>query len=121
MSTLGNILWLVFGGAMVASMYFFVGALMCCTIIGIPFGIQLIRIGIVALCPFGRDVKLLERSGCLSVGFNILWLLFGWWEIAIVHIVLAILSAITIVGIPFAKAHFRLMKISFMPFGSGRS
>ena len=54
---------------------------------------------------------------------NILWFLLGglivcnWWEIAFVHLVFGCIYAITIIGIPFAKQHFKLMKMSFMPFG----
>lgn len=118
MSFIGNILWIISGGFLLFLMYFFGGLLLCCTIIGIPFGFQLIKIAVLALCPFGRDVEMLRDSGCLSMVFNILWVVFGWWEIALVHLVLAFLCAVTIIGIPFAKAHFRLMKMSFMPFGT---
>lgn len=118
MSFIGNILWIISGGFLLFLMYFFGGLLLCCTIIGIPFGFQLIKIAVLALCPFGRDVEMLRDSGCLSLVFNILWVVFGWWEIALVHLVLAFLCAVTIIGIPFAKAHFRLMKMSFMPFGT---
>ena len=120
MSTLGNIIWFILGGFLVAGMYFMAGLAMCITIIGIPFGIQLIKIAGVALCPFGRDVAMLEDSGCLSVVFNLIWIVLGWWEIAIVHLTFAAIFAITIIGIPFAKAHWRLMKMSLMPFGSRR-
>ena len=120
MNTIGNIIWFILGGFLVAGMYFIAGLLLCCTIIGIPFGVQLIKIAGVALCPFGRDVAMLEDSGCLSIGFNILWIIFGWWEIAVVHLFLACIFAITIIGIPFAKAHWRLMKMSLMPFGAKR-
>ena len=91
---------------------------MCVTIIGIPFGIQMIKIAGLALCPFGRDVELMRDSGCLNTVFNILWLVLGWWEIAIVHLALAAVFAITIIGIPFAKAHWRIMKLSMLPFGT---
>ena len=120
MSTFGNILWFILGGFIVAGLYFLAGLLMCITIVGIPFGLQLIRIAGVALSPFGRDVEILQDSGCLSVVFNILWIVFGWWEIALLHLALACVFAITIIGIPFAKAHWRLMKMSFLPFGSRR-
>lgn len=118
MSFIGNILWIILGGFLLFLMYFFGGLLLCCTIIGIPFGFQLVKIAVLALCPFGRDVEMLRDSGCLSLVFNILWVVFGWWEIALVHLVLALLCAVTIIGIPFAKAHIRLMKMSFMPFGT---
>lgn len=117
MSTLGNILWFILGGFLVAFMYFVAGLLMCVTIIGIPFGVQLMKIGVLALAPFGKDVTTKENAGCLSIGFSVLWILCGWWETALVHLAFAAISAITIIGIPFAKAHWRLMKMSFMPFG----
>lgn len=120
MSTLGNIIWFLLGG-FIAAIWYFVGGLLCCiTIIGIPFGLQLFKIAGVALCPFGKDVSVMEDSGCLSAVFNVLWVLTGWWEIAIFHFILACIFAITIVGIPFAKAHWRLAKISLLPFGSKR-
>lgn len=120
MSTIGNILWFFLGGFFVALFYFAAGLLCCITIIGIPFGVQLMKIADVALCPFGRDVQVMGNKGCLSTVFNILWIAFGWWEIAATHLMLAVIFAITIIGIPFAKAHWRLMKMSFLPFGSGR-
>jgi len=120
MSVLGNILWFIFGGLIVALLYFVAGLVLCITIIGIPFGLQLIKLGGLALCPFGRDVELLEDRGCLSIVFNLLWVVFGWWEIALVHLLLAALCCITVVGIPFALAHFRLMKMSLFPFGARR-
>ena len=131
MTLIGNILWFVLGGFLVALLYFLGGLMMCVTIIGIPFGIQLFKIAGLALCPFGRDVDMMKDSGCLNTLFNFLWLMLGWWGIAIVHLFLAAIFAITIVGIPFAKAHWRLMKLirmelyiialmklSMMPFGT---
>lgn len=120
MSTLGNIIWLLFGGLIVALIYIVFGLIMCCTIIGIPFGLQLIKIGGLALMPFGKDVEIMDKSGCLALGFNIIWVLCGWWELAIIHFVFSCIFAITIIGLPFAKAHWRLMKMSLFPFGSRR-
>lgn len=120
MSILGNIIWFVLGGFIVALGYFISGILLCITIIGIPFGLQMFKIAGLALCPFGRDVEIMKETGCLSVVFNVLWIVFGWWEIALTHLVLALIFAITIIGIPFAKAHIRIMKMSMLPFGSGR-
>ena len=118
MTLLGNILWFVLGGFLVAGLYFLGGLLMCVTIIGIPFGIQMFKIAGLALSPFGRDVEIMKDSGCLNTLFNILWLVLGWWVIALIHLALAAVFAITIIGIPFAKAHWRLMKLSMLPFGT---
>ncbi|MBP5537749.1 MAG: YccF domain-containing protein [Bacteroidales bacterium] len=118
MTLIGNILWFVLGGFIVALLYFLGGLLMCVTIIGIPFGVQLIKIAGLAICPFGRDVEIMKDSGCLNTLFNILWLAFGWWWIALLHLALAAIFAVTIVGLPFARAHWRIMKLSMLPFGT---
>lgn len=117
MNTFGNILWLVLGGLLVSLMYFLSGLLMCVTIIGIPFGVQLWKLGTLALFPFGKDVSFSSDPGCLTIVFNIIWVVCNWWEIALVHLVFGLLCGITIIGIPFAKQHFKLMKMSFLPFG----
>lgn len=68
MSILGNILWFVLGGFLLGLGYIFVGLLFCLTIIGIPFGYQLMKIGFYAMCPFGRDIEFGSgEPGCLSM------------------------------------------------------
>ena len=57
MSTLGNILWFVLGGFIVAIMYFVAGILLCINVIAIPFGVQLMKLGVLALAPFGFTMK----------------------------------------------------------------
>lgn len=117
MNLIGNILWIVLGGLLTSLMYFLGGLIMCVTIIGIPFGLQIMRLGLLALCPFGKEVILNPASGCLTTGFNILWVIYGWWEIAVVHFVFGLLLCITIIGIPFGKQHFKLARYSLVPFG----
>ena len=118
MNFFGNLLWLLFGGLLTFILYCVDGLLLCCTIIGIPFGIQLWRLGFLALCPFGKQVTNSPSYGCLPAFFNVLWVLLGWWEIALVHLVFALLCGITIIGIPFAKQHLKLIRLSLMPFGT---
>ena len=120
MSTLGNILWILFGGFLLSIYYAIYGLILCITIIGIQFGIQMFKMAGLALCPFGRDVEIMAKGGCINTIFNIIWIVTGWWEIALFHLVLGLMCAITIIGIPFAKAHWRLLKMSFLPFGSTR-
>ena len=118
MNSIGNLLWLLLGGIVVAIIYWIVGLLMCITIIGIPFGIQLIKLGSYALWPFGHE--LVDRpgeSGCLSIVMNLIWILLGWWEIAIIHLVCGLVCCITVVGIPFGIQHFKLALNSIFPFG----
>ena len=118
MEFLGNLIWLVFGGLLVAVIYWLVGLLMCITIIGIPFGVQLFKLGIYALWPFGHElVNGPGQPGCISTVMNLLWILLGWWEIAVIHLVCGLLFCITIVGIPFGVKHFSLALSSIFPFG----
>ena len=118
MKFIGNILWLILGGLLVAAVYFIVGLLFCITIIGIPFGVQLWKFGVFALWPFGTEVVDGSSSaGCLSIGMNILWILLGWWEIAAMHLFFGLLCCVTIVGIPFGLQHFKMAWLSLLPFG----
>lgn len=118
MNTIGNFFWLILGGIVVAIMYYLVGLLMCITIVGIPFGVQLFKLGTYALWPFGREiVDGPGQPGCLSVVMNLIWILAGWWEIAILHAVFGLLCFITIVGIPFGTRHFQMAIASIFPFG----
>jgi uncharacterized membrane protein YccF (DUF307 family) len=118
MSFLGNVVWFLFGGLFTCLGYVIGGLLLCLTIIGIPFGLQAIKIGFASLAPFGKEVYVDKSfSGPLTVVFNILWLLIVGWELAIAHLVHAAALGITIIGIPFAVQHLKLIPMSLMPFG----
>lgn len=118
MNTLGNLIWLIFGGFISALGYLIGGFVLSCTIVGIPFGLQCFKLAGFVLWPFGRmAVSTTASNGCLSLALNILWLLFGGFWIAITHLVFGLLLLITIIGIPFARQHFKLIEISLMPFG----
>lgn len=118
MKFLGNIIWLVVGGLLIALIYYLVGLIMCVTIIGIPFGVQLFMLGTYALWPFGHEVEFKPgEPGCLSTIMNLLWILLGCWEVAILHLVCGLLFCITIVGIPWGIQHFKMMVASIFPFG----
>lgn len=118
MKFLGNILWLVLGGLLVAFYYWIVGLLTCVTIIGIPFGIQLIKMGTFALWPFGHEVTSgPSDSGCLAIIMNVIWILIGGVEIAMLHLTFGVLCCVTIVGIPFGLQHFKMAFLALVPFG----
>ena len=118
MSTLGNIIWVVFGGFLICIQYILSGLVLCITIIGIPFGIQAIKLGQLSLWPFGKEIRTRESgTGCLATFMNILWLLTFGLLLAIHHLLWAILFAITIVGLPFAKQHMKLAALALVPFG----
>ena len=118
MSTLGNIIWLVFGGLLASLGYILCGIILCITIFGIPFGVQSIKIGIATLTPFGKEVVASrDADSTLRVVFNLIWLVLFGWEIALSHLIHAAVLAVTIVGIPFAKQHIKLIPLALLPFG----
>lgn len=118
MRFLGNIIWLIFGGLAVFIEYIVAGIGLCVTIIGIPFGIQAFKLGVLALWPFGQRVERMDYApGCLSTVMNIIWFIIGGIWIALTHVVFGILLGITIIGIPWAKQHFKMASFALTPFG----
>lgn len=118
MKILGNILWLVVGGLFISIGYLIASLLLMLTIIGIPFGIQTLKLAIFALCPFGKQVvDSGHSSGCLSVIMNVIWIFVGGIWICMAHIFFGILCCITIIGFPFGKQHFKMAALSLAPFG----
>ncbi|HHJ07236.1 MAG TPA: YccF domain-containing protein [Anaerolineae bacterium] len=118
MSCLGNIIWLIFGGFLAGMGYILGGLGMMLTIIGIPFGIQAIKLGVATMTPFGRElVEAEDANSTLRIIFNMLWIIFFGWEIALAHLGSAIVLAITIIGIPFALQHIKLIPMALLPFG----
>ena len=118
MHTFGNILWLIFGGWVIALEYFLASIPFFISIIGIPFGVQSIKLGVLAIWPIGSKVVTVEdTSGCLNLIMNIIWIIIGGIPIALSHLVLGVLICITIIGIPFGLQHFKFIKLALFPFG----
>lgn len=115
MRTLGNIIWFIFTGLFSAIGWCITGAILCITIIGIPFGKQCFNIASLTLFPFGKIVK--TNFNKHPIG-NILWIIFFGWELAIFYLIMGVVYCITIIGIPFGKQCFKLMKLSFVPMGA---
>lgn len=118
MNLLGNIIWLIFGGIVIAIEYFIGSIALMITIVGIPFGLQTLKMAALAIWPFGRYTVVHSRaSGCLYILMNLIWLIFGGIWIALSHAVFGLILCITIVGIPFGLQHFKLTGIALSPFG----
>ena len=118
MNLLLNIIWLIFGGFIVVLAYLLGGILLCITIIGIPFGIQCFKLAGLAVAPFGREIREKEPpSGALAVIMNIIWIILPGLELAIFHLFLALIFAITIIGLPIAAQHLKMTRLALIPFG----
>lgn len=101
------------------SHWLFTGSLVvACTIIGMPVALQTFKIGLLCLWPFGAEVRDTDMpTGCIRIPLNILWIIFGGLWAWLMHILFGVLLFITIIGIPFAKQHFKLARLSLAPFG----
>lgn len=118
MNFLGNLIWLIFGGFFAAVGYFVGGIVLCCTIVGIPWGIQCFKLAGLVLWPFGKKVVSdSSTTGCLSVFANIIWIVVGGIGVTINHLIWGVLLYISIIGIPWGRQHFKLLEISLIPFG----
>lgn len=118
MGCLMNVLWLVFGGILTAVEYMIASLLMMITIVGIPFGMQIMKVAGLALWPFGKEVRSGERlGGCLYILMNVLWIFLGGIWICLSHLGFGVLLCITVIGIPFGMQHFKLAALALAPFG----
>ena len=118
MKTIGNLLWLVFGGLEAAIGYFTGSLAMAVTIIGIPVALQTFKIGLLCLWPFGAEIKNTEcPPGCIRIPLNLIWIIFGGLWSWLIHILCGLVFCITVIGIPFGKQHFKMARLSLAPFG----
>ena len=117
MRLLLNVIWLVFGGLVLAFGYAVVALVMFILIITIPFGVASARIALFCLWPFGRTIVRRPDAGAGSTIGNIIWFLLAGWWLAIGHVITGVLMCITIIGIPLGLANFKLIPVSLTPFG----
>ena len=93
MSAIGNLLWFVFGGALMGLGWWLAGLLAFISVIGIPWGRACFVIGQFAFFPFGKEaVSRRELSGVEDVGTgglgligNVVWFLVAGVWLAIGH------------------------------------
>ena len=125
LSLLLNVLWVLFGGIWMALAWLLAALLMAITIVGLPWARAAVNIASYTLLPFGRVAVSREEvsgqedfgTGPLGTLGNLIWLILAGWWLALGHIFTAVALAITLIGIPFAWAHLKLVPISLWPIG----
>lgn len=116
MGCLGNTLWFLFGGIWLGLGWVLAGVLWCCTIIGIPVGMQCFKLANLSFFPFGKEVQ--YGGGAGKMILNIIWLIFSGIPLAVSDVITGCIFCVTIIGIPFGKQCFKIAKLSLMPFGA---
>ena len=114
--TIGNIIWIVFGGLITAVLWVLVGCIFYITVVGIPLGRISFRMAALTLAPFGKRVD--YGGGAPSLVANIFWIILAGLPAAISYLLLGCIYCITVVGIPFGMQLFKMAKLSLMPFGA---
>lgn len=120
-----NILWLVLGGFVAGLGWYLTGVVAAVSVVGLPWARACFTLGNFTLAPFGRDVvdrKTLTGRGDLGTGTagalgNVVWLVFAGWWLALLHLAVAVATAVTVIGIPFAIQHVKLAGASVFPVG----
>lgn len=116
MRFIGNVLWVLLGGLILAVLWLVAGVLCCVTIIGIPLAIPCFKFAQLVLWPFGRTVEF--GPSVFSFGLNILWIIICGWELAVVSLIIGVLWCVTIIGIPWGLQSFKFAQLALMPFGA---
>jgi uncharacterized membrane protein YccF (DUF307 family) len=124
MRLLLNILWFIWGGWLSGLLWLFGGAILACTIVGLPWAFAAWRIAGFVFWPFGKKIVSRRELGHSDLGtgpigavMNIVWFIFAGWYIALSHLIIAVTEAISIIGIPFALKDLQLAQLAFAPIG----
>ncbi len=113
-----NLLWLIFGSGIVLAIGYGLAALICfALIVTIPFGVASLRLAYYSLWPFGRTLVTKPTAGLASGIANVLWVIVAGWWLALMHIAAGIAQCVTLIGIPFGIANFKLVPAAFWPLG----
>jgi len=113
-----NVLWLIFGGGLVLALGYGIAALICfALVVTIPFGVASLRLAVYSLWPFGRTLVTKPSAGMASGAANVIWVIVAGWWLALSHIVAGIGLCLSIIGIPFGIANFKLVPAAFWPLG----
>ncbi|HEX5540829.1 MAG TPA: YccF domain-containing protein [Micromonospora sp.] len=113
-----NVLWLIVGGGIAFVLGYALAALICFVlIVTIPFGVASLRLAVYSAWPFGRTLVTRPGAGVGSGLGNLLWVVLAGWWLALGHIVTGIGLCLTVIGIPFGIANFKLVPAAFWPLG----
>ncbi len=113
-----NVLWFIFGSGFLLALGYGIAAIICfALIVTIPFGVAALRLASYSLWPFGRTLVSKPGAGVPSGLANIVWVVVAGWWLALAHIVAGVAQCVTIIGIPFGIANFKLVPAAFWPLG----
>jgi uncharacterized membrane protein YccF (DUF307 family) len=127
MAALGNVIWFVFGGAILALFWLIIAGVYAITIIGLPIARACLEFAKLSAFPFGKEIiREAELKGTHNVSgiakalyiiLNVIWLPIGL-ILTLAYFVYGILSCITIIGIPAGIVYVRMGRFLLFPIGA---
>jgi uncharacterized membrane protein YccF (DUF307 family) len=115
--TLLNVIWFLCAGLWLALGYLAAAVLMFLLIVTIPFGVAALRLAGYVLWPFGYTTVHRPTAGAMPMLGNVLWFVLAGFWIALVHVAIGVGLCLTVVGIPFGIANFKLARVALAPLG----
>ncbi|GAB6393454.1 MAG: YccF family protein [Treponematales bacterium] len=127
MATIGNVIWFVFGGELMALAWLVFAGIFAVTVVGLPIARACLEFAKLSAFPFGKEViRDTELKGAGNVsGFskvvslilNIIWFPIGLC-LTVIYLVLGIVSFVTIIGIPVGIVYVRMGAFVLFPIGA---
>jgi uncharacterized membrane protein YccF (DUF307 family) len=114
---IGNVLWFLLAGIWLAIGYAAAGLVAFVLIVTIPFGIASFRLAGYVVWPFGRTVVWRREAGFWSAVGNVVWVVVVGWGLALAHLAVGLLLCLTIIGIPFGVACWKMVPLALLPLG----
>lgn len=125
----GNVIWFVFGGAVLGLVWLVGAAIFAISIIGLPISRAAVEIAKMSAFPFGKDVihvreldgkhlsAVTAATGTIGFIANIIWACTFGILLFLGYLIAGVLNCLTIIGIPFGLQSFKLAGISLWPVG----
>eukprot|EP00475_Leptophrys_vorax_P033330 TRINITY_DN521_c0_g1_i1.p1 TRINITY_DN521_c0_g1~~TRINITY_DN521_c0_g1_i1.p1 ORF type:complete len:217 (-),score=43.16 TRINITY_DN521_c0_g1_i1:54-704(-) len=110
----GNASWLFTGGIILWALWVSVGVALLCSLVFAPIGMQILKLNLIFLLPYGRELKddIQNSSGRVKEVYGVAWFFVLGFLPAVYHIIAMVVCAWTLVLIPHAVQHHKLCKIS---------
>jgi uncharacterized membrane protein YccF (DUF307 family) len=127
MTAIGNVIWFILGGAILALFWLIIAGIFAITIIGLPIARACLEFAKLSAFPFGKEViRETELKGTVNVSgvakviyiiLNIIWFPIGL-ILTVTYFAYGVLSFITIIGIPTGIVYVRMGQFLLFPVGA---
>jgi len=124
MAAIGNLIWFICGGAIMALVWLILAGIFAITIVGIPIARAFLEFAKLSAFPFGKEIlrdtelaNVSSASKIVTTILSIIWFPFGI-ILTIIYLIAGIASFFTIIGIPVGIVYVRMGKFVLFPVGA---